>query len=66
MRNNLIDNYKEIFRRVTLDDIDIIVEGEQPKHNCFIYIKDIPAIIEAIKQGEEEAIKLIAKKIHKK
>jgi hypothetical protein len=62
---NLIDKYKDIFRRVTLDNIDIIAEGEVPKHNCYILLKDIPAIVEAIKIGEEEAIKLIAKKIHK-
>jgi len=62
---DLVREYPNIFKRISLDEVDIIARGEQPKHRHYIYLEDLNEIIDVIKnQDEEEAIKLIARKIH--
>lgn len=63
---DLISQFPELFKRITLDDIDIIAKGEIPKHKHFIYLEDLPEIKEIIKtKSEQEAVEFIASKIHK-
>ena len=64
--NDIARQYPKIFKRISLDEVDIIARGEQPKHSHFVYIEDLNEIITAIKEmDEEDVIKLIAKKIKK-
>jgi len=66
-KRDLIAQFSMLFKRVTLDEIDIIARGEEPKHSLFIYLEDLPEIKEKIKtSSEEDAISLIASKIHRK
>lgn len=61
---SLIDRYPQIFKRISLDEIDIIARGETPRHRLYILLEDVPSIIDVIRtKGEEEAVKFIASKI---
>jgi len=56
--------YLKLLKRFSFDGVDIISKGEKPKSKHFILIKDIPAILDAIKtQEEKDVIALIAKKL---
>jgi hypothetical protein len=63
---SILESYPEIFRRITLDEIDIIAKGETPKHPHYILMEDIPEILEVIKtQDEKTAVAFIAKKVRR-
>ena len=64
---DIIKQFPEIFKRVTLSEIDIIAKGEEPKHKHFIYVEDLDEIVEAIKtKTEKEAVEFIASKVKKR
>lgn len=64
---DIVKQFPEIFKRITLNEIDIIAKGEEPKHKHFIYIEDLDEIVEVIKtKTEKEAVEFIASKVRKK
>ena len=66
MTESIVKQYPEIFRRITLDEIDIIAKGETPKHKFYILMADIPKIVEIIRtKSEQEAVAFIASKVRK-
>jgi len=63
---SLMKRYPQIFRRISLDEIDIVAKGEKPKHRLYILLEDVLAIINVIKtEDEAEAVKFIASKIRR-